>query len=212
MITLQALEGKKLTAILRDSEDNEQGKLSLKTNAYGSVSGKFTIPKGLRNGRFSLEILDGKSNIGYSSFRVDEFVLPTFEIAFDRHDELFLPGDDVPVSGSVKSYSGHKLTGARAILSVNRYGTKVMEMEQEIGADNLFSFTVPNVESGWYSVTVKVVDPTGETMEESTGFYIGTELSVSATVENAAEGVHPETGGERSILALEAACAEEHRH
>lgn len=188
MTKLQALEGKKLTAILRDSENNELEKLSLKTNQYGSVSGKFTIPKGLRNGRFSLEILDGKRHIGYSSFRVDEFVLPTFEMAFDINEQLFLQGDDVPVSGSVKSYSGHKLTGARAIMTVQRQGTTVMEVEKEIGADNLFSFTVPKVETGWYVVTVKVVDPTGETMERSTGFYIGTELSVGMTVENAAEG------------------------
>ena len=188
MKQLQALEGKALTAILRDSEDNELEKLSLKTNAYGSVSGNFTIPKGLRNGRFSLEILDGKRHIGYSSFRVDEFVLPTFEISLDTHDELFLQGDDVPVSGSVKSYSGHALSGARAIMSVRRYGSIVLEEEKEIGADNHFRFTVPKVETGWYGVTVKVVDPTGETMERSTGFYIGTELSVDMTVENAAEG------------------------
>ena len=188
MKQLQALEGKKLTVILRDSESNDLEKLSLKTNAYGSVSGKFTLPKGLRNGRFSLEILDGKHSVGYSSFRVDEFVLPTFEISLDRYDKLYLAGDDVPVTGSVKSYSGHKLSGARAVLTVNRYGNKVDEKEMEIGADNLFSFTVPKVETGWYGVTVKVIDPTGETMEESTGFYIGTTLSVDMTVENAAEG------------------------
>ncbi len=188
MKQLQALEGKKLTAILRDSEGNEQGKLSLKTNAYGSVSGKFTIPKGLRNGYFSMEILDGKQHIGYSSFRVDEFVLPTFEMAFDKIEKLYLPGDDVPVSGSVKSYTGHKLSGARAVMTVNRYGTAIMEQEQEIGADNIFSFIIPKVEPGWYGVTVKVIDPTGETMERNTGFYIGTELSVEIALENAAEG------------------------
>lgn len=188
MKQLQALEGKNLTAILLDSEGNERGKLALQSNAYGSVSGRFTIPKGLRNGRFSLEILDGKHCIGRSSFRVDEFVLPTFEIAFDRHDKLFQKGDDVPVSGSVKSFSGHKLTRSRAILSVRCYDTTILEEEKEIGADNRFSFTVPNVETGWYDITVKVVDSTGETMEQSTCFYISSSLSVKTTVENAAEG------------------------
>ena len=188
MKKLQAMEGKKLTAVLRDSEGKEQGKLSLKTNGYGSVSGRFTLPKGLRNGWFSLEILDGKSGIGYSSFRVDEFVLPTFEMGFDKLEKLYLEGDDVPVSGFVKSYSGHALTGARAIMTVQRLGVKVLEEEKEIGADNRFAFTVPGVQTGWYGITVKVVDPTGETMESGTGFYIGSELSVSMTVENAAEG------------------------
>jgi hypothetical protein len=184
----QALEGRKVTAILNDSEGNELQKLSLKTNAYGSVSGKFTLHKGLRNGWFSLQIKDGRNFVGYDSFRVDEFVLPTFEIALDKRDKLFLAGDDVPVEGSVTSYSGHKLSGARAILTVQKYGDKVYETEQEIGTDNRFSFTVPKVQAGSYNATVKVVDATGETIERSTWFYIGSELSVDMTVVNAAPG------------------------
>ena len=188
MVKYQALEGRKVTAILNDSEGNELQKLSLKTNAYGSVSGKFTLPKGLRNGWFSINIKDGKNYVGGDSFRVDEFVLPTFEIALDKHERLFLEGDDVPVEGSVTSYSGHKLSGARAILTVKKYGDLVYEAEQEIGTDNRFSFIVPKVQQGFHNATVKVVDATGETIEKSTWFYIGTELSVDMTVVNAAPG------------------------
>ena len=188
MVKYQALEGRKVTAILRDSEGNELKKLSLKTNAYGSVSGTFALPKGLRNGYFALEIKDGKNSIGYDSFRVDEFVLPSFEIALDKHQELFLEGDDVPVTGSVASYSGHKLSGARAILIVQKYRETVYEAEQEIGTDNKFSFSVPNVKSGYHTATVKVVDATGETIEKGTWFYIGQQLSVDMTVVNAAPG------------------------
>ena len=188
MVKYQALEGRKVTVILNDSEGNELEKLSLKTNAYGSVSGKFTLPKGLRNGWFSIDIKDGKNYVGGDSFRVDEFVLPTFEIALDKHEELFLEGDDVPVEGSVTSYSGHKLSGARAILTVRKYGDVVYEAEQEIGTDNRFGFSVPKVQQGYHNATVKVVDATGETIEKSTWFYIGAELSVDMTVVNAAPG------------------------
>ena len=199
MVKYQALEGRKVTAILNDSEGNELQKLSLKTNAYGSVSGKFTLPKGLRNGWFSLQIKDGKNYVGGDSFRVDEFVLPSFEIALDKRERLFLEGDDVPVQGSVTSYSGHKLSGARAILTVQKYGDVVYEAEQEIGTDNRFSFSVPKVQQGYHIATVKVVDATGETIEKSTWFYIGGELSVDMTVVNAAPGEftlqNEQTGG-----------------
>ena len=188
MVKYQALEGRKVTAILNDSEGNEIDKLSLKTNSYGSVSGNFTLPKGLRNGWFSLQIKDGKNYVGGDSFRVDEFVLPSFEIAIDRRETLFLEGDDVPVEGSVTSYSGHKLSGARAILKVQKYGDVVFETEQEIGTDNRFSFIVPKVHQGYYNATVKVVDATGETIEKSTWFYIGSELNMDMTVANAASG------------------------
>ena len=188
MVKYQALGDRKVTAILNDSEGNELQKLSLKTNAYGSVSGKFTLPKGLRNGYFSLEIKDGRNHVGYDSFRVDEFVLPSFEIALDKRERLFLKGDDVPVEGIVTSYSGHKLSGARAILTVENDGEKVLEEEKEIGTDNRFSFIVPKVKSGFHSCTVKVVDATGETIEKGTWFYIGEDLSVDMTVVNAASG------------------------
>ena len=187
-IKYQAVEGRKVTVILNDSEGNELQKLSLKTNEYGSISGKFTLPKGLRNGYFSINIKDGKNYIGGDSFRVDEFVLPSFEIALDKHEKLFLEGDDVPVEGSVTSYSGHKLSGARALLTVKQYGDTVYEAEQEIGTDNRFSFSVPKVKGGSYMATVKVVDATGETIERNTWFYIGEELRVDMTVENAAPG------------------------
>ena len=188
MKKLQALEGRKVTAVLNDSEGNEIEKLSLKTNAYGSVSGKFSLPKGLRNGWFSIQIKDGKNYIGGDSFRVDEFVLPSFEITLDKRERLFLEGDDVPVQGSVTSFSGHKLSGARAFLKVQQYGTVFYESEQEIGTDNRFSFSIPKVKAGSYSATVKVVDATGETIEKSTWFYIGAELNVDMTVVNAAAG------------------------
>ena len=201
MIKYQALEGRKVTVILNDSEGNELEKLSLKTNAYGSVSGKFTLPKGLRNGWFSIIIKDGKNYVGGDSFRVDEFVLPTFEIALDKREELFLEGDDVPVEGSVTSFSGHKLSGARAILTVKKYGDVVYEAEQEIGTDNRFGFSVPKVQQGYHNATVKVVDATGETIEKSTWFYIGAELNVDMTVVNAAPGEftlkNEQTGGWR---------------
>ena len=188
MLKYQALEGRKVTAILNDSEGNELEKLSLKTNSYGSVSGKFTLPKGLRNGWFTLEIKDGKNYVGGDSFRVDEFVLPTFEIALDKVDKLFLEGDDYPVTGSVTSYSGHKLSGARAILTLKNYVETEYEAEYEIGTDNRFSFTIPKVKAGSHNATVKVIDATGETMEKGYWFYIGTELSVDMTVVNAAPG------------------------
>ena len=184
MKKLQALEGRKVSVILRDSEGNELQKESLKTNKYGSVSGKFTIPKGLRNGHFSLEVREGKNSLAWDSFRVDEFVLPTFEIILDRNDRLFVEGDDVPVTGSVKSYSGHNLTGARAVLSVD--GKELEELP--IGPDNRFSFSIPAVKGGYHGATVKVIDATGETMERSTWFYIGNELSIGMSVKNAARG------------------------
>ena len=188
MRKLGVKEGRKLTVILSDSEGNEIARQNVKTGEFGSVSGEFTIPKGLRNGWFNLQIKEGKNYIGSDSFRVDEFVLPTFEITIDRNDKLYFAGDNVPVKGSVKSYSGHNVTGARAEVTVCRYNAVVYEESKVIGTDNLFEFSVPAKESGWYDVTVKVIDPTGETIERHSGFCISEELSIGIGVLNEADG------------------------
>ena len=188
MRKLSVNEGRKLTVIMNDSEGNEVARMSVKTNEFGSVSGEFDIPTGLRNGWFSMEIKEGKKFIGHDSFRVDEFVLPTFEVSIDRNKKLYFAGDEVPVTGSVKSYSGHNVTGARAELTVSRYDGTVYEESKVIGTDNTFAFSVPTNSTGWYDVTVKVIDPTGETIESRSGFSISEELSIGIAVENEAEG------------------------
>ncbi len=188
MRKLSVNEGRKLTVIMNDSEGNEVARKSVKTNEFGSVSGEFDIPTGLRNGWFSMEIKEGKKFIGHDSFRVDEFVLPTFEVSIDRNKKLYFAGDEVPVTGSVKSYSGHNVTGARAELTVRRYDGTVYEESKVIGTDNTFAFSVPTNSTGWYDVTVKVIDPTGETIESRSGFSISEELSIGIAVENEAEG------------------------
>ena len=122
---LKVNAGKPVSVILKDSEGNELATKDLKTNDWGSVSGTFAIPTGLRGGYFHIEIKDLASKM----FRVDEFVLPSFDLSFDPLTELYLPGRDVPVSGSVQSYSGHNLTGATVSIQVTRYGTVVLEQE-----------------------------------------------------------------------------------
>ena len=50
--------------------------------------------------------------MGFAELTVDEFVLPTFDVAFEKSEKVFLPGDIIEVKGKVNSYSGHSLTSA----------------------------------------------------------------------------------------------------
>ena len=180
---LEAVEGKKLEVRLHDSEDNVIGTLNLTTNAWGSVSGKFVLPKDLRNGRFELEVV----GLGYDWFRVDEFVLPSFELSFDPVKKLYMRGDDVPVSGVLKSYSGHNLEGVRLSAKVMHYNTVVLEQDVPVQPDNTFLFAFRAAESGHYAVELTATDPSGETRSFSQGRWIGEELEVSASVTDAAD-------------------------
>ena len=179
---------KSLEAVLTDSEDNELGRLKLKTNEFGSVSGSFTLPKGLRNGYFGLRIKSGKSTLASDSFRVDEFVLPTFTLSFDPNDQLYLKGDEVKITGKVKSYSGHALSGANLAVKVTRWGNVILEQDVQPEQDGTFTIAFPAEETGYYDVEVTVTDATGEMQEFGTGVYVSDYINVSLSMENAAEG------------------------
>jgi hypothetical protein len=188
--SLSVCADKKITVELTDSEDNTLKEVELTTNEFGSASGSFVIPKGLRNGYFSLGVSQPGSSYYYAhnSFRVDEFVLPTFDLTFDEDEKLYLVGDKVPVSGKITSYSGHSVTGARVSAKVTRYDDVVFEDSQEVGPDNSFSFAFPARNSGGYHIEVTVTDATGETLSFTTYKYISDRIQVSIQVSGAAEG------------------------
>ena len=163
-------------------------RLKLKTNSFGSVSGSFTLPVGERNGYFNIQITSGKKHLATDDFRVDEFVLPTFTLSFDSNDKLYLRGDEVVVSGKVKSYSGHSLTGADLSVKVERWGTVVLEQHVTPASDGTFSFAFKAEETGWYSIGVTATDATGEMQEFGAGVYVSEHITVSLSMENAAEG------------------------
>ena len=177
-ISLAVCKDKAVTVRLRDSEGNELESQNLTTNEFGAVSGQFELPRGLRNGRFQLVVNDLNS----TSFTVDEFVLPTFDLSWDKAKELYLIGDDVPVSGTLESYSGHPLSGAKLAARVLYYDQVILEQEVPIDENNRFQFTFPARSKGYYNVEANVTDATGETLLFSRGVYIGEELSVDASV------------------------------
>ena len=176
--------GRKVALTLTDSEGNSLQTRELSTNDWGSVSCSFIIPTGLRGGLFRIDA-DGKA---VRWFRVDEFVLPSFEVTFDPVQQLYLPGSQVPVTGRVKSYSGHNLSGATAGIRVTRYGAVVLEKEQELGADNRFAFTFPAREGGFYEAEVRITDATGETLEFHNAYYIDARLRLETRVLDPLEG------------------------
>lgn len=113
--TLEA--GVKVKAELVNAEDKTVGNKELTTNEYGSVAGSFDIPSGGRNGHFQVWVTGDGVNSS-KGIIVDEFILPTYDLAFDKTDRLFIAGDTVEVTGKVSSFSGHPLSCGTVTYSV----------------------------------------------------------------------------------------------
>ncbi|MBQ1913106.1 MAG: hypothetical protein II171_06060, partial [Bacteroidales bacterium] len=186
MRRMEVLKGKRIKVELTDAEENVIGTQELTTNPFGSVAGEFTLPKGLRNGYFALEIYKGEDLLASDDFRVDEFVLPNFTMAFDPYEKLYLAGDEVPVSGRLVSYSGHPLAGARITVKVGRYGNVFQEQTLDVEADNTFH-TAFTAQEGRYEIEAIVTDGTGETQSFETSVYVGSEIEVGIDLQNAAD-------------------------
>lgn len=180
--------GEKVVAQLFDTEDNEVSRLDLTTNCFGSVAGEFKIPEGLRNGTYELDVYCGDTNI-FGLIKVDEFILPSYELTFDESDRMYLPGDTVTVSGKIASYSGHSLSAAKVEYSVSTDGKTVKEGTLTLDEEGSFSITFPSSgESGFFDVKVKVTDGTGETREFSNGVPIIGALYLDIVMETDSKG------------------------
>ncbi len=180
-----APEGTSMSAELIDSEGNKIGSASLETNDFGSVAGSFEIPEGLRNGIFKIRV-EGGGYSGSASFRVEEYVLPSFVISFDPVEKFYLPGDLLKVSGKVSSYSGHSLSGAAASYVIS--GSVAEESGTlSLAADGSFELECQTDKErnwGWYSFSVRITDPTGETQEASTTVSVSSQLYVTMDIKN----------------------------
>ena len=186
--------GAKYKVVLVNAEGNEVDSRSLMTNEFGSIAGQFVLPEDGRNGYYRIEVVSDpeySDGIFSKSFRVDDFVLPTFDVTFDKAEKLYLPGDEVCVTGRVTSYTGHPVSSAKAVYEVESYGRRIAAGALTLPPDGSFSVGFgSDKDKGWssYRVTVRIADDTGETHEYGKSVWVTGAVNVNASLVNAAEG------------------------
>ncbi len=198
--------GIRLHATLTDPSGKLIGEEDLTTNEFGSAAGAFVLKKGERGGLYRIEVSESGNTLARTQVRADEFVLPSFELTWAPDARFYLPEDRVSVSGSIRSYSGHKLGTASARYEVRERDKTLAEGELSLSpaGDFKIDFKAPKLD--YYStnvaVTVTVTDATGETLEFSKGVSISRHLPLQFSVENRVPGRFESTGrhGSGSII------------
>ncbi|MCQ2143441.1 MAG: hypothetical protein MJY56_05175 [Bacteroidales bacterium] len=181
-------KGRTVEARLFNPDGELVAKKSLKTSSMGSAASSFRLEKLSHNGMYSICIFYGSRCLATKYFDVDDFVLPTFEIKFDVPSAPRIAGDDSSVTGSVKAYSGHNLSSARVTYSLIRSGAIAEESPLQLAPDGSFSIALEKeLEAGYYRLVVKVVDATGETIEEAQSFSIARDFDLSVAVPGKAD-------------------------
>lgn len=105
-----------VTITFFDVNHKEVGKLDLKTNEYGSISGSFTTPTNTLKGRMQLYASTKNSH----SISVEEYKRPKFFVEFDQLSGAPQLGDMVKVTGKGKAYSGANIDNAKVQYRVKR--------------------------------------------------------------------------------------------
>jgi len=180
--------GEDVQVLISDTERKRLAAIDLKTNAFGSVAWEWSIPKGERNGLWNIEIVHKKQTLTRSSFRVDDFVLPTFEITFDPQEGPYLPDSAFVVKGKVESYSGHPVDGISLEGSVTRNGSVSWRGSVPTDKDGSFQIPLELSNQGEYLLIINALDATGETRDFEHRFTVSSSLSLKAELENAASG------------------------
>ena len=163
---LSTVEGKEVTAQLRDANYKVIAEQRLTTDRFGKCSASFTLPTGVRNGNFTLR-LNGASE----SFRVEEYKRPTFELSFSEYKELYKAGDTLTIQGKAMSYAGVPVQEAKVQYTVRRkiaywwlsyswyWGSGYLGTLND--SDDIFSGETVTKDDGSFDVKMPMILPEG---------------------------------------------------
>ena len=107
--------GKRVNLVLRDANQQVIAEKELVTDDYGTCTADFTLPVQTLNGHFTVSC-DGHS----SSFRVEEYKRPAFEVTIPAVSRTYDDGDTLVVRGTARTYAGVPVQGAHVKYKVER--------------------------------------------------------------------------------------------
>ena len=83
--------------------------MKVKTNDYGSFSGKFQLPQSGLNGQFTLVVGDDK---GAANISVEEYKRPKFYVDYEKIKGTYKVNDKIKIVGLAKAYAGNNIDQA----------------------------------------------------------------------------------------------------
>lgn len=158
--TVKVLPGQSFTLTLRDANHQVVKEEQLTTDAFGSANTSFTLPNVGLNGNYYLQTNVGR---GSTSFKVEEYKRPTFQVEFDKYEGEYHPGDSVKIKGHAKSYAGVPVQGAKVSYTVNRKRAFWCWWRSDAAQEQLMSTgEVTTDEQGAFEISVPMVIPEGD--------------------------------------------------
>lgn len=192
------LHGDSSKVVLFNSNNERIDSVEVVSDDYGSFHGRFKLPEGQLNGRFSIGSEPGE---GMQYLSVEEYKRPKYFVGFDRQKDGYRLGDSIRVSGWARAYAGNGIDGGKVSWRVVRRSlfphprmrrwipgpsvsqTAIAHGESTTDAAGRFSVVFPALPDRRfprsiaplfeYEVSADITDITGETRSGSTTVVAG---------------------------------------
>lgn len=188
--------GRQVKAVLYDANSMPVDTLEVTTDKFGRATGAFVLPTDGLTGSFNIAV-DGQWNV--VRFEVSDYKLPTFKVFTPKVEQDTPAKGDVTVRGKVETYAGFALADAEVTLSLSVmqqprwwYPTQSYDVystvthtdaqgcyEVMLPADIFASSPIPE---GYYTASVSVLSPAGETQTGSVSFARAERYIIKATM------------------------------
>lgn len=113
----EIVENESVEVVFLDANNQEKGRLKLRSNKFGTFNGAFTAPAAGLTGMMSIR---AENLRGIASFNVEEYKRPRFEVTFDPMQGVYRLYDTLTMQGKAANYAGNAVDGAEVRYRVVR--------------------------------------------------------------------------------------------
>ena len=174
---------KEYEVTLSDANHVAISSINVTTDKYGAFSGRFNLPNASLNGRFCIKVISCET-----SFMVEEYKSPSFQVEFMPIKESFAIGDTVNVVGYVKTLWGIALPNVSVKYKISNAPLYMRNAEpieeKELKSDEKGYFSIPitisenedKLSKYWYRqyvLSAVATDKSGESVENSISIPYG---------------------------------------
>ena len=106
--------------VIRNPQGDKVLEKSLRTDAYAGLDGEYVLPKDAALGQYMTSLAKGNEEWGGTSFRVEEYKKPEFEVAVEAPKEPVMLGESFSATVTAKYYFGAPVQKGKVKIKVTR--------------------------------------------------------------------------------------------
>ena len=178
-LSSKAVENERLCFTLLDANYKEVVKHWATTDEFGTASVDFALPTQGLTGTFRVNVEAGVNRGTTTSFQVQEYKRPTFQVTFDKYKDKYQAGDTVSLRGVAKTYAGVPVQNAKVKYTVTRYEGLRWFWWGRRDETQVAQGTLTTADDGSFKVPVPMVYPEDE--DEDDDLYYDFDIDAEVT-------------------------------